>query len=253
MNDVFDALAAGALRPMVRNLRAENAALEDRIASLEGAAVSECSECEQLRADIARLRDENSGLHERIADGDKHEARRLEKMEEARDFWRQRYNDLKESISVELDEKDADDQARFRDWIENQKSELERLRNLEIEVAMLRRAKGSGKGRGGRMAEWTPVQADDVRKAHAAGQSLREIAKAVGVTVAQVRTILDRPADRPHPNAERELKAAQRIKDQDEWLRRRVQELDHAIRGAGVRVARDKCKAALLARAVKER
>lgn len=54
----------------------------------------------------------------------------------------------------------------------------------------------------------------------AAGRSLREIARETRVTVSQIRTILARPVDRPHPQTTR-----------DEASVRRIREIEHAIAG----------------------
>lgn len=197
----------------------------------------ECQECAKLREANSRLTDEISGLYERISEGDKRQEKHLADMEQSRDEWMQSYFDLQESISAQVDEQDADDLDRYRNWVISDKENLGRLRLLEAENAMLRRARGSGVGRG-RMPNWTPYQAGQVRELQAGGQSLREISRAVGVTVSQVRTILSRPPERPHPETERAEK-----------LVRRTQELDALIRGAQVAVAKENRRAIALQKA----
>ena len=221
---------------LVAEMRGEEIkALKEKVAALEGIG---CQNCSQLREANSRLTDEISGLYERIAEGNKWQDKRLADMEQSRDEWKQSYFDLHESLSDRLNDQDADDLDRYRDWVTEGKQNLERLRLLEAENAMLRRARGSGVGRG-RMPNWTPHQAGQVRELHAGGQSLRQISRAVGVTVSQVRTIMDRPPERPHPETERAEK-----------LVRRTQELDKLIRGAQVAVAKANRRAVALQKAV---
>ena len=202
----------------IRQLRAENERLKSRLAELER---GECPKCAEHKETITRLYDENSGLQERIAAGDKWTAKQLEEMTTSRDFWKEKFQKYDTLVS-DLDTSFLERYDEYRDRVQNDIEHLERWRLLEAEVEMLRRARGTGRGRG-RVAGWTPQQASHVRELHAAGRSLRQIAKEVGITLSQVTTVLSRPADQPHPETEKH-----------ERFVRRIQQIEQFIKGAKI-------------------
>ena len=183
-----------------------------------------CLECARLKETTTRLYDENRGLHDRINKGDRRQDERIERLEQERDEWKDKYFKDAE-LKSDLDSFFLDRYQYCRERVMKDAEHLEQWRLLEAEVEMHRRARGTGRGRG-RNAEWTPFQAGQVKEAHAAGHSLRQISRHVGVTVSQVRTILDRPADQPHPDTER-----------NERFVKRLQEIEQFIKGAKAQVA----------------
>jgi hypothetical protein len=128
----------------------------------------------------------------------------------------------------------------------------ERIRKLELENTMLRRMVGSGTGKTGRPPAWSAVQMTHVRELRAAGRSLRDIARETHLPTNQVRTILNRAADRPHPETEKATRRAARQEDLDADLVRRVQGLSHVIAGGKAIVARDRRKKAVAQKIAKE-
>ena len=143
------------------------------------------------RATIIRLHAESEGLHEQI-----------EKLEKENADLDERRETLLQGLSPLLD------------WYNECRQMFvdieERNKELEGEVLLLRRRRGSGIGRG-RQPEWTKAQAAEVQKRRGEGMSLRRIADETRLTLAQVRTIL-----KPRPATEdqgmpREEKVARRL------------------------------------------
>ncbi|MEI7606166.1 MAG: hypothetical protein WCJ64_02155 [Rhodospirillaceae bacterium] len=202
----------------IRKLRAENEQLKVQLAELER---GECPECARRKETTTRLYAEISGLEERITKGDRRQDERIERLELERDEWQQRCADYAESRSAD-DDFFLERYHAYRERVRNDIEHLEQWRLLEAEVEMLRRARGTGRGRG-RVAGWTPFQAGQVREMQAAGRSLRQIAKEVGISLSQVTTILSRPADQPHPETEKH-----------ERFVRRIQQIEQFIKGAKI-------------------
>ena len=202
----------------IKQLRAENERLKARLAGSER---GDCPECARHKETITRLYDENAGLEERVIKGDRRQEERIERLEQERDEWQQRCADYDESRSAE-DDFFLERYHAYRERVRKDAEHLEHWRLLEAEVEMLRRARGTGRGRG-RVAGWTPVQAGQVRELHTAGRSLRQIAKEVGISLSQVTTILSRPADQPHPETEKH-----------ERFVRRIQQIEQFIKGAKI-------------------
>ena len=209
-------------------------ALQAKLAEYES---RECQECGRLRETNTRLSDEIAGLYERIASGDKRLQKQYDEKSAECDDWFQKLMDLYDSLNVDLDEQDTDALERYRDWDLDNKATLERLRLLEAEAMMLRRKVGTGRQRG-RLPEWTPYQAGQVVELRTTGKSLRETAREAGLSLGQVRTILARPPERPHPAT-----AA------DERLANRTRELDKLIRGAQAAQVKSERRATALAKA----
>lgn len=213
------------------------AEIEELRAKLAEANSRQCPDCERLRQANAKLNDDMVGLYERIATGDKRQQENLRHAEDGKEFWIQQYYELDASIQAEVDDQDADAVERYHQWTIDNQATLERLRLLEAEAVLLRRKVGTGRQRG-RLPEWTPVQAAQVQELHDAGRSLRETAREAALSVSQVRRILARPAQRPHPATE-----------VDERLANRTRELDKLIRGAQVAQVQRERRATALARA----
>ena len=202
----------------IRKLRAENELLKVRLAELER---GECPDCAQHKETTTRLYDEISGLEDRSTKGDRRQDERIERLEQECEELRQQCADRAECISAE-DDFFLERYQAYRERVCKDIEHLEQWRLLEAEVEMLRRARGTGRGCG-RVAGWTPFQAGQVRDLQAAGRSLRQIAKEVGISLSQVTTILSRPADQPHPETEKH-----------ERFLRRIQQIEQFIKGAKI-------------------
>jgi hypothetical protein len=146
---------------------------------------------EYAKGVIARLTGENEGLHERVEqlEAQNHELNETaetlyENMREWHDFFEENGNSI---IALK-----------------------ERNDELEGEVLMLRRRRGSGVGRG-RPAEWTQGEAATVREMRAAGASLGQIAGSTRLSVSQVRTILKSRPPTEEALSSREERIARRL------------------------------------------
>ena len=158
--------------------------------------------------------------------GDKRQQQRIEELEAKLEQASIDYDWLSDLYNPVESETDNDDADRMWDFYDELRADLERMRAMEIELSMLRRSHGTGRGRG-RLPDWTPAQLSEARSLKATGASVRAIAREVKVTPSAVQRMLARPDDQPHPQTQ-----------VDERLVKRVQELGHYINGARVHMER---------------
>jgi len=124
----------------------------------------------ELKRHIGRLTGENEGLFRHI------------------ELLETRNSQLVESLDARKEYLESEC-AFWDEWGDYLDSREERILQLEAEVVMLRRRRGTGIGRG-RPADWTENQAKTVRDLKDGGMSYRRIADEVRLTPSQVWTIL---------------------------------------------------------------